>query len=79
MMIQQKPNDLGLNLVYGIFMKAMYNEGILLGVSTTTILCDFGKYTVIVYADGVKRTINNSFFNSKEHCREILESILENE
>jgi len=78
MMIQQKPNELGMNLIYGIFMKAIYNEGILLGESTSTILCDFGTYTVIVYGDGVKRTINNSFFDSKEHCREVLEGILEN-
>lgn len=77
MMIQQKPNEEGMNLIYGLFMRAIYNEGILFGDSTT-ILCDFGDHTVIVYADGVKRTINNSFFNSKEHCREVLESILEN-
>lgn len=79
MMIQQKPNEEGMNLIYGLFMSAIYNNGILFGDSTSTILCDFGTYTVIVYADGVKRTINNSFFNSKEHCREVLEGILENE
>lgn len=78
MMIQQKSTESGLNLMLELEQMALTYFGIVINVSTTTILCDFGTYTIIVYADGVKRTINNSFFNSKDHCREILEGILEN-